>query len=130
MWKAALLSLLACPIAWADVYLCAPEASAVIEDRYGQDLKAQTVVLTNVKLVLSKIGGRWQVKRLGEDDPVFPRCYSEYVCDLGENLFGGFFLRSPRTPELFQAVWSNGGTTDRPAMLVSMKGKCTRLPRL
>ena len=130
MWKAAILSALVCPAALADVYLCVPEASTVIEDTYGTQMSARAVTLANVKLILTKASGHWQVKRLGEDDPVFPRCHSEFVCDFGEDIFGGFFLRSTKTPGLFQAVWSNNQTADRPAMLVSMKGTCSKLPRL
>jgi hypothetical protein len=110
--------------AFADAYLCIPEAAAGVSHNYKtySDVTAK-IYNTNDKYVLTNSSGKWVLKRHGEDKVYFSNCLSEYHCNNGE-YYGGSFLRSAEGG-IFFIVTMTGGENE--SVVAVSKGYCSKI---
>jgi hypothetical protein len=122
--KLALILLLPIP-AIAETYLCVPEAGAYVENGGPRGIAAAVVDQFSEKYVLSDESGRWLLKELGKDAPMFDSCVSAYTCENSGKWYAGRFARDPKdgvfTIHFMRIV------DDKRLLDVVAKGRCTKL---
>lgn len=119
---AVLLTLLPC-LTHAETLLCVAEAGAVVEDGGKDGIVAGLANVSQNKYIQTNESGNWVVKVLGENEPLFDKCKSQYFCERSE-FYAGTFLRKPESG-VFSIVWMT--RKDGADKLVVAKGRCSSL---
>jgi hypothetical protein len=119
----ALVALLLPCFSYAETYLCAAEAAAVVED--GGNRVATSSRLTDaasLKYIQTQERGKWVVKELGKEYLLFDLCRDAYVCESSLG-YGGAFVR--QDSGAFSVTWfaQNGERN----MIVVAKGRCSKI---
>jgi hypothetical protein len=114
----------ASPLAFADTYVCLPDAAAVIQDDQNGMATASVVDIPWAKFIQSNEGGDWSVKMSGQNALVLENCASEYLCE-HSFAWGGVFMRNPKDGT-FEAIWMDSEKGSGKHRLFSARGRCTK----
>ncbi len=114
--------------AFADAYLCIPQAAAGISYNYKLNNNYQSSKFdeNQIKFLQTNESGKWIVKLLEFDVTHFRFCETEYYCLRSEDSVGDYFIRTNKMQ--FEAVISGvtnlqTGTADR----ILYMGKCSKI---
>jgi hypothetical protein len=107
---------------FGETYLCIPEAGAGVSHGGDDGIRAYVYDISNIKFVQTNESGKWVVKVIGEDSPLFDNCTSQHVCERkGE--YAGSFIRDMEG--IFVSNWFSVDGEERVAFIA--KGRCTKL---
>ena len=118
-----LISLAFSGLTLADAYLCIPEAGAGVKHGAQLDIRADLYDFSDRRFIQSNENGEWQVKELGDDQPIFDKCSSEHFCEHSQG-YGGAFFRT--NTGIFSVTWIIG-QEDQSSIMAVAKGRCSKL---
>ena len=110
---------------YAETYLCLAETGTGVENTGKGGFKSEVYDVSNQKFILNNNSGSWLLRRVGENNPLFDNCISEYMCMMKVG-YSGIFLRSNDgvfTLSLIQAY----GSDFKKSIILTVKGLCSKL---
>lgn len=117
----ALILLTVSNFAYAESYLCIAEAGAGVEHG-GKAIYAAVYDVSDKKYIQTNEGGKWVVKELGNETPIFDKCSTSSFCERKE-MYGGTFIRS--SDGVFTIVWLAGNNVT--VTMYVAKGRCSKI---
>lgn len=109
-------------IASATSYLCVPEAGAAVTNDEHGTITSGAADVSLTKFVVTNESGKWIVKFLGSEVPLFDKCSSKDFCEHSGDGYSGAYWSSNG---LFSITWIT--TLEKRENLVVAKGRCSKI---